>query len=58
MDGNGPDRKFVAGRGRVLMEAGLWNSDEPKQNREYSSELSARDREVLDTVKILGECLR
>jgi hypothetical protein len=50
--------KFVPWRGRVLTEAGLWSSEEPELNREYSSELSARDREVLDTVKILGECLK
>jgi hypothetical protein len=48
--------KFVPWRGRVLTEAGLGNSDEPEQNCEYSSELSARDREVLDTAKILSEC--
>ncbi len=50
--------KFVAWQGRVLAKAGLQNSDEPEQNPQYSSELSARDREVLDTANRLSESSR
>jgi len=42
--------KFVPWRGRVLTKAGLRNWDEPEQNPQYSSELSARDREVFGSL--------
>jgi hypothetical protein len=50
--------KFVAWQGRVLTKAGLRNSEEPEQNPQYSSELSVRDREVLDTANRLSESSR
>src|SRR5467141_1669487 len=47
--------KFVPWRGRVLTEAGLGNWREPEQSPQYSFELLARDREVLDSAINLGE---
>ena len=41
--------KFVSWRGRVLREAGLRNLEGLEENPQYTCELSALDREVLDT---------
>jgi len=50
--------KLFPWQGRVLTEADLRNSEEPEQNPAYSSELSVRDREVLDTGNSLSESSR
>jgi len=50
--------KFVPWQGRVLTEADVWNPEGPEQTPQYSSELSAGDREVLDTANCLGESSR
>ena len=47
--------KFVSWQGRVLTEADLRNPEHPEENPEYSSGLSARDREVLDTANSLSQ---
>ena len=49
--------KFVPWQGRVLTEADVPNPRRLDQDP-YSYELSARDREVLDTANNLGESSR
>ena len=50
--------KFVSWRGRVLTEAGLRNLEGLEENPQYTCELSALDREVLDTPSSMVESSR
>jgi len=50
--------KVVSWQGRVLTEAGLRNLEVLEENPQYTCELSALDREVLDTPNSMVESSR
>ena len=50
--------KVVSWQGRVLTEAGLRNLEGLEENPQYTCELSALDREVLDTPNSMVESSR